>query len=180
MELYTSWCSTIYYYFTIWTNTCFNLNKYIWLFGQIHVVIWINTLYYLDKYTLQFEKIHFTIWRPGQCYHWWSQFISAAGCRQRRVSSSLQILSSQHCSGNHHFWNLLIGNFYPHFWNLFCHLVCPFYTRVFWIIFVVHVVLILSGLIGCPGKIKSFGCFWVLFNGEIFIRNVLLSSMCPN
>ena len=39
----------------IWTNTFFNLDKYIWQFGQIHLEIWTNTFF-------QFGKIHFSIW----------------------------------------------------------------------------------------------------------------------
>ena len=74
---------------TIWTNTFYNLNKYIFQHGQIHstidtntfdqghgmtiptwlihlskssLLLWPNTFYNLKKYILQFEQIHSTIW----------------------------------------------------------------------------------------------------------------------
>ena len=38
----------------IWTNTFYNLDKYILKYGQIHFAIWTNTFDNLDKYILQF------------------------------------------------------------------------------------------------------------------------------
>ena len=47
-----------------------NLNKYIWLFGQINCVIWKNIFFYLDKYI-------FVIWTKTFCG--WDKYISQFG-----------------------------------------------------------------------------------------------------
>ena len=50
------------------------MDKYIWWFGQIHLMIWTNTFDNLDKYTWQFGQLHFPIWWSGfllsSCHIW--------------------------------------------------------------------------------------------------------------
>ena len=51
----------------IWKNTFFILEKYIFQFGQIHLLIWKNWFVNLEKYIFQFGLIHFAMWTNTFC-----------------------------------------------------------------------------------------------------------------
>ena len=55
---FPKWSANLLIAFSIWTNTFYNLYKYILWFGQIHFVIWTKTFCDLDKHILQSGQIH--------------------------------------------------------------------------------------------------------------------------